>query len=177
MNNERVSPEALKAFWPDRIRAHERAQNFIKVNGLKDRLRIGSKIGEGLLLEDSLAIESVSEQVGPIESKIRKRRLGGLSRRRVLGAYARFRIKQLEVRKTILSLAFDYLIEERKSHRDQNCRTPQQLESAGIVMRAVDDLIVITQESGGSISAGTRLKEEDLSSWQDEYRDMLYAVN
>ncbi len=174
--NERVSPEALRNLLPVVGDARVDAQQFINANGLKDRLSIGSKIGEGLMLEDTLAIEMVSGQIGALESKIRGRRLNSLSRRRILGAYARLRISQLEDRKADLFLAFDYLVEERKLHREQNCRTPQQLKSAGIIMMAADELILIADEKGVPIAEHGRFKDEDLSKWQDKYKEQLYAV-
>ncbi len=179
MSSERFIPEGHTVLLPEQseeFRVHANARKFIAANRLKDRLSIGSKIPEGFMLEDSLAIEVASEQVSAVGSMIRKRRSGSLSKRRVLGAYTRFRIRQLEKRRTVLSEAFDYLREERKSHRDETCKTPQQLQSADIIMEAIDDLIVRAQQAGVTISSARKLRDEDLEDWQNKYRERLYAV-
>lgn len=176
-NNERIAPEALARFWPYYTDAHERSVGFIEINNLKTRLSVGSKIGQGLILEDVLATEIISEQISAVDSRIRQLRSGKLSKRRVLGAYTRHAIRLLVERVSSLSLAFGYMVEETKLHRETYCRTPAQLESAEIVANAVDELILIANEKGVSILDSGRFKEGDLKDWQGRYREKLYAVS
>lgn len=175
-SKEMVSPKVLENFFPVISYARTNAHNFIVSNGLKEKLSIGSKIGEGLILEDALATEIISEQISVVDSRIRRLKSGSLSRRRVLGAYTRHVIGLLEERAISLSWAFGYMIEETRFHRETYCRTPAQLESAGIVTQAVDELILIAGERGVPISDSGRFKDKDLSTWEARYREKLYTV-
>lgn len=182
MNKERVSTEALGRAWPDCVTAHTKAVRFKVANKLDSRLGIGWRFGIGsnidqeLMLEDTLAIEAVSEQVGIVVSKIRSYKAASQSRRHVLGAYTRLRIRQLEARGANLLIAFDYLLEERGYHRDQIARTPEKKKNAGIIIEAVEELIVITRKSGGLVSQASQLNDDDLREWQSKYSGKLSVV-
>ncbi len=176
-SREIISPRALESVFPIISDARMNAREFIVFNGLREKLSIGSKIGQGLMFEDILATEVIGRQISAVDSRIRRLRSGGLSKRRVLGAYTRHAIRLLEQRASSLSWAFGYMVEETSFHRETYCRTSAQLESAVIVGQAVDELILIADEKGVPIADRARFKNGDLDDWKEKYREKLYAVS
>lgn len=182
-SNERVAPERLLAYWPDRDEAHARARIFSDANNLGDRLGI---IGPRLpgaqqrslmtILEDSLAIKVSSERIAALNSQIDSIKSGRSSKRRVFGAYSRYRIKKLEKRKIKLFDAADYLFHEIKEDRDRDFKTERELKSMGVIVEAVDDLVKRAKEKGIEIRSGAKLSEDDIVPWEEEHFDRLYAV-
>lgn len=178
MSAEQITPpERLNQVYAEALYSHQAAREFIAANGLMKRLHIGTKIHQIVMLNDNMAIRMAAGRRIDIRERITKLESGRLSKRRILGVLSRRRIRQLEESQLLVSDTYEYLMGELKPHEEEYCLTDQQKKDAAIIFDATLSLNERARGNGINISRrGTKLGEDILGPWENEYREKLYAV-